>query len=206
MKNSNQQKTSVIQRNRKTVPTLSQKPPAFKASVASRHKFRFVALNGVTNESVTRADLLNLMVVATGGTSACRLLAGVRLLSISIWSPILATFDPQTVCVEWLGAYAPSSLISDTSVGMSPARLRTHPPVRSSAEWWTLLGQNESETLLNLTAPTGSIVDVSLDLVFIDNESATSGTAPYTGLTTGQVYYGRLDGYNFQATGGVSAL
>jgi len=82
----------------------------------------------------------------------------------------------------------------------------TGPPKNSSADWWSITGQNETEQLMLITAPVGSIIDLSVEARLIDNEPMTSGSGSPVGLPTGTVYYGRLDGSGgvFLATGGVT--
>lgn len=181
-------------------------PPQFDSTLTTGHRFRFVAGSAASQQNITRGNLLNLMFVATSAVAGARIYTAVRLRRISVWSPIVATFTPQTIALEWRGQYASSKIRSDTSQGLQAAKLSSKPPKLSSTGMWTESGQDEAEVLAILTAPTGSVVDVDLTLKFVDIESFTTTGETYVGETLGTVYYNYLDGYTtkvFAASGGV---
>jgi len=80
----------------------------------------------------------------------------------------------------------------------------TGPPTNSSADWWSITGQNETEILMLINSPMGGILDLSVEARLVDDEAAIAGTA--TAAALGTVFYGRLDGSAagvFTASGGV---
>lgn len=189
---------------------INSHPPSRNLTPAMEHVFRFQATGTATQVSVTRGQLLNLIGVSDSLTAltADRILGAAKLRSISVWSPVIASFVPQTITVEWVGLNAPSSLVSDSSEGLKPAALRTSPPPDSSADWWSIIGQNESEVLMLISCPTASIIDLSMKYKLIDNEPKSTFTVATSSLTGAQVGYSRLDGSAgvLQASGGVSAF
>jgi hypothetical protein len=170
------------------------RPPQFQPTCKFNHKFRFLCTAGGT-VTVTRANLLNLLCVATSPTAADRIIEAIRLRSIEIWSspPALGS-APLSVSVEWVGSNAPSIINSDTSMGVLPAHVRTTPPPRSSDEWWSMSGTDETDPLFTLILPVQSIVDVRVAVRLIDNEPQQTTSEILAGATLGRVYYDYLDG------------
>jgi hypothetical protein len=165
----------------------------FIPTLKVNHKFRFLNSSGST-KTITRAELLNLYCMATGTTTSSRIIEAIRVKSIEIWTnPPALGAAPLTVSVEWVGVQAPSTIISDTSMGVLPAHVRTRPPPRSSDQWWSMTGQNENDPLMTIIAPAESVLDLQVAIRFVDNEAATSGDSP-TGANSGQVYFNYLDG------------
>jgi len=71
---------------------------------------------------------------------------------------------------------------------MQPARVSCAPPANSIASFWQL---TSATAIADITAPTGSIIDVWLDLVMTDGDANTS-VAVATGVL-GTFYYLSLD-------------
>lgn len=144
--------------------------------------------------SVTRADLLNLVQVATSSTSSVRVVEAVRLRCVEMWSnPSALGAPPVNLNLEWLGENSPSTVVSDVSMGVRPAHVRTSPPAATSNRWWSMTGSLESDSLFLITLAANSVVDVTVDLRLVEKESPTAGDAT-SGLTLGQFYGGYLDG------------
>jgi len=173
-------------------------PPPFHPTVCSVHRFRFVA-NSAATVTITRKNLLNLLLVATSATSTVRVIEGIRLRRVNIWSnPVIgvgaAVPSPlQTAQLEWIGENSPSTVISDTTMGVRPLHLSTSPPPSASNRWWSMSGFQETDDLFSLILPAASIVDVSVDIRFVEQEAPTAGDTP-AGATLGQMYGGYLDG------------
>jgi len=158
------------------------------------HKFRFKAIGAAVAYPVTRAQLLNLIQVATSATTSARVIGAARLKRVRVWSPIDVTaFAPQTISVEWAGPYSPSSIHSASSEGLVPAKLISRPPMGMNPSWWAISGSNETDVLFKITCPQSSIIDVDVALKLVDDEGAVAGDY-LTGLTLGKVYFGYLDG------------
>ncbi len=184
-------------------------PPQFVSTLALGHRFRFTGSG--TSKSVTRGMLLNLVSMATTTTNQYRLLQAVRVKRVQVWgqAPSLGSAGAPVV-VEWVGYQAPSTIHSDTPMGVMPAYVSARPPKDASNRWWSISGTNESEVLFKLTCGAGSVIDVSLTCRLIDDEVATAaenGTAAAS--TVGTIYWNYLDGYAskaFAPTGGVTIL
>jgi len=182
-------------------------PPARNLTPLMTHVFRFQNPTAASQVAITRGGLLNLMGVGITATTSARIFGAVKLRSIRVWSPISQAFTPELITVEWTGLNAPSSLHSDSSQGLRPAMVHTHPPPDSSADWWCITAQNEAEILMLITCPVATIIDVTVDVRFADNEAAVVFTSA---VPIGTVAYGRLDAAGtiqsgvLLASGGVS--
>jgi len=110
-------------------------------------------------------------------------------------NPLALGSASDAIQLEWIGSYAPSTVVSDQTMGVSPAHFRTSPPKNSNADWWTNSGgSNEGVDMFILTYPaSGCIVDVTLDCRMVESEAPTAGDNG-AGLTLGQVYGDYLDG------------
>jgi hypothetical protein len=82
--------------------------------------------------------------------------------------------------------------VSDTTVSTAtPAHLKAIPPSNSVAGFWMLSSNNNN--LFILTAPTGSIIDVDLDLIVQDDDAGGQTQITVATATLGAVYYLSLD-------------
>jgi hypothetical protein len=168
--------------------------PPFTPTIKLSHKFRFV--NGTNNGTytITRAQVLNLVAYAYNTNNTYRLFEAVRLKVVEVWTnPTALGSAPSSVSLEWLGGYGPSTVVSDTTMGVSPAHIRTTPPASSSDRWWCMSGFNETDDLFTLILPVDCVIDVTLDIRMVEQEAPTQGDSG-TGLTLGQLYGDYLDG------------
>lgn len=177
-------------------------PPPFRPTLRVNHKFRFIGSegSGETAVTITRANLLNLLVTATSTTTTVRTFEAVRLKKVEMWSNAPALGAASTlVQVEWLGENSPSTVFSDSSMGVRPAHVVSRPPPRSSNQWWSMSGTLESDPLFSLLMPANGIIDVVLQVQLIETESPTAGPTP-SGASLGQVYGATLDGNGVTGT------
>jgi hypothetical protein len=168
-------------------------PPPFVPTVSLFHKFRYQNTSNGTY-TITRKQMLNLLLVTPTAATSVRLLQAIRLRKVEIWAnPVALGSSPQSVSVEWVGENSPSTVISDISMGVRPAHVSTKPPARSSAQWWSLSGSQEADALFTMILPLNCVIDVSADLRFVEQEAPTAGEIP-AGAIVGQVYGDFLDG------------
>jgi hypothetical protein len=172
----------------------SLQPPPFTPTLALSHKFRFVSGGNSGTFGITRKNLLNLVVMANSTTTTVRLFEAIRLKNVEIWgNPSALGSAPVTLQLEWLGENSPSTVVSDTSMGVRPAHVSSSPPPSSSNRWWSISGTSESDVLFNMTVPTDCVIDVTTELRFVEQEAPTAGEAAVA-ATSGQVYGDYLDG------------
>jgi hypothetical protein len=169
-------------------------PPQFKPTVGFSHKFRFASGTNAGTTAITRAQLLNLIQVATSAVTTVRVFQAVRLKKVEMWTnpPVLGS-TPVTCSCEWIGENSPSTVHSDTSMGVQPAHVLSRPPASSSNRWWSLSGQQETDNLIVLIFPADTIIDVSVQVRMVEQENPTAGDVP-AGASLGKLYGNYLDG------------
>jgi hypothetical protein len=95
-----------------------------------------------------------------------RMIDAFRIDSVELFaSPAMGTSN--TVALDWAGTNTGrSTRVSDTSLGINPAHIRTTPPEGSAASWWQ--NTSGSTVLFKITIPSGGVLDLTLDLVLVD--------------------------------------
>lgn len=165
----------------------------FVPTIRTTHKFRFSNTSAVS-VSITRKNLLNLVQVASSAVTTVRVFQGVRLKGIETWSnPTALGAAPSTSQVEWAGENSPSTVVSDTGMGVRPAHIRTSPPPSSSNRWWCFSGSQETDVLFTISLPANSICDITVELRLVEQEAPVAGDVP-VGATLGTLYGNYLDG------------
>lgn len=189
-------------------------PPEFVPTFSLGHKFRFTSPSGSSFAGlpITRAMLLNLYTMAATTTIQYRVITGIKLNRVRMWGQptALGSLSTAPVIVEWLGLNSPSTIHSDTAIGVRCAYVDTRPPVDASNRWWSISGNNETEVLFKVSGPVGTIIDVDCSIRFADDEAAVQGeNGTALGSLAGTVYWNYLDGFASKKlipTGGVTVL
>jgi hypothetical protein len=177
------------------VKSLDESPPPHDASISITKKFRFICQTACVDSAFTQTQLLDLLAQVNAATVAYRLNSAIRLRKVSIWAVPLSYASvsqaPTTVAVEFnnlgvAGSFgSPPRKYSDSSqnpadyahIGVSPD------PGSLSGSWF-----NDAATspIMNIQCPVGAIVDLTLDLVMRNNETAVA-TRAISGGTVGDV-------------------
>jgi hypothetical protein len=168
-------------------------PQQISSNIVLRHTYRFVSTSGL-GTALTPTSLL--CAAGTMGvvvnTQVNSFFASVRIRRIVIYTPPASQGSNATCSVDWVGFNnSPNIEQSDTTVSVAqPAIVSTSPPASSLASFWQVAG---TATLCTLTAPTGSIIDVSLDLILTDDDAGTLANSTVATAALGIVYYLSLD-------------
>ncbi len=164
-------------------------PRQFTATVNFNHRFRF-SVSSTSSIVVTRAALLNMMMVGVSSTSLNRIVAAVKLNQLTLYgigiSSATVPIGHSTVSVEWLSDLGTTAIKSDTGTSIEPAKVVSGPPINSRASFWSRTGYNESEALMRLELTAGNIVDFDLSIVLYNNDTPVAISA--TSVTVGQLY------------------
>jgi len=167
-------------------------PPQIQANVRVRHTYRFTSTSA-TATAITPTSTLGAMggVSAAANTNVSSFFGSFLIREVKIYTPPASQGAAATCSVEWIGlANCPNVEVSDTTVSVAdPAVIRSRPPVNSLASFWQLAG---TTAYMTLTAPAGSIIDVSLDAVLFDDDVAQAVNA-VAASSLGSVYYLSLD-------------
>jgi hypothetical protein len=171
----------------------SQRPAQLSTNIVYHHVFRYTSTNGGLTY-VTDTDLIQASgALCSSATAAYRIAAAAKLSHVAMWTPPALQGAAATCSVEWRGqANSPPVEISDTTVSTaSPAHLMSRPPAQSLAAFWLT---DTSTRVMTITAPVGTIIDVSVSYVLRDGNEAPNATAIVTlGATTGYLLFPQLD-------------
>jgi hypothetical protein len=173
------------------------KPPQLKSNLVTTHKFRFLSsTNNV--QTITAQELITMCGnVAATTTSAYSIWGAVKLKRVSVWAPPPSQGSAITTSCVWSAGTSGQNFVnmevSDTSNSVAtPAVIHTSPPKESQASFWQNVGNNAD--LFNLVAPTGSIIDVTVDMVLADNELPPIDST-VVAATVGDIYFSGLNGW-----------
>lgn len=170
-------------------------PPQINSNVRTQHRFRFLASGAVTNQIISSNGLLGMSgTIGTVTNSTVTLCyESVRLKSVEVWAPPAAQGGAATVSVEWIGsANSPSIEVSDTTMSVAQnAHIKCAPPKMSLASFWQI--SDTSANLFTLNCPTGSVVDISVELMFVDRSTAPATISAIATVVVGRVYFLALD-------------
>jgi len=177
--------------------------PMFKPTVAFNHKFRFAGLSTAAGVTISGKNLLNLLLVGSSTTTSARLLEGIKIKRLQIWlaPAVLGANAMTSISVEWFGYNAPSTVVSDTAIGVVPAKLDTRPPKSATASMWATSGGmldstaqiGQLFTIIGTNSTLDIVIDLTCECSMVESESPTAGDVP-AGAVAGQVYGNYLDG------------
>ena len=178
-----------------SVPTL----PPNTAEISSSKRIRYNEVTaGAT--TITRKDLLNLVVIPDTTTTAYGLLKSCRILKIEIWSVVSTATNPigtgADCTVTWLSNLGRQTVARCTQMGVAPGYLKTRPPENSLAGFWTQANSDLTEQICTIDAENGSIIDITFELIFANNQAARN-FAITTGVV-GRVSYNSFASYTPQ--------
>jgi len=181
-------------RPRRTV-TSRNRPAQHSTNIRLSHTYRFSNLTNAVGQ-ITSAKILGSCgtMCTLGNTTAANLFESFRIRKFSVWSPPPGQGSFTTCSIDWVGtSQAPAVEISDTSNSVAtPAFISSAPPPSSNASFWQTPGI-ASVALFNYVIPSGSIIDLELDLILLDDDAIQTSNTIATG-TVGNVYYLPLDG------------
>ncbi len=183
----------MAQRKSRRPRLVAAGPGQFSANVSFSHTYRFVSTSGTSTVITPTSVLCAAGTVCTVVNSTCTSFFGsFKINRVSIWTPPASQGSSATCSVTWNGnANSPNKEISDTTVSVSrPAHVSTTPPPQSVAAFWQTPGTGN---LFTIVAPTGSIIDISLQLILSDNDTPTSASSTVATASLAGVFYLSLD-------------
>lgn len=167
------------------------------STVGATHKFRFTASGSVTNSVISYQQLSQLYGVAYSATDCYQLIDSVKICSLELWGPVPAAGATTVIACEWSNTNTAigSDTITYLDSSVSPFKcphIRMSPSNNSSQAMW----HNGADTsnAVKFTVPTGTVIDFTLAIKFIEDTTTLTYTAAAAGLTAGRVYWSRLDG------------
>ncbi len=180
--------------------------PMYNPSTLIRRKIRYQCLNSGGTFNVCGAGLLDAMFVATGGTAGFRVFSSVRIRSVRMWTSgsqsttLNTSLEQSVLAIEWTSSeYQKDTKLEVNPLGVEVAQLYSVPPLNSSVSWWITSGGvldhyiSAGGSVCNIQCGVGTIIDLDLEMLMIDDEIALSVIRGVTGASTGKFYYSPLD-------------
>ncbi len=180
--------------------------PMYNPSTSIRRLIRYQCLTtgGVFN--ICGAGLLDNYFVASSATVGYRCFTSCRVRSIRMWcsgsqsSTANTGLEQSTMAVEWTSnQYQKDTKIEVNPLGTEVAQIFAVPPLNSAGSWWITSGGNLDHyisaggSICNIQCAVGTIIDLDIEYLMIDDEIALPILRGMTGATTGKVYYSPLD-------------
>jgi hypothetical protein len=200
-------------RGRQSVPMSIERaehPPQIDGyQITHKTRLRFTVTAAVTNQLFTVTQVGQTMCVATTAIAGFCLFDVFRIKRVQIWG-IAAQGTPTTVQVQFspISQLGDANIHTDTSLGVKPAYISAAPSRFSLAS----LFQNvaSANDLFSVTAPAGSIIDLSLSYRTSSN-APVALTNALVGANPGEFYFRGLDslataGTNFPPPNGVQVI
>lgn len=179
------------------IPNPPQWSPTIRVGATMRFIVNTQIGGGINQIPISNWDLLDLKCLAVTNTAAYRVYSAVKLTCVEVWSANAQGDSSNTVSVEFdtnnpiVGDS--SRLVTDTAVGISNiAHVRARPAPASYSAMWLSEAPVKYTTFV-LTAPEGSVVDVSYTFTLMDDEPGQSVRSPVAGATPGYFYTRHLD-------------
>jgi hypothetical protein len=173
-------------------------PPQIDCPIRQKHRFRYEETqDGGADVTIYNKDLLDLVCMATASNVAYRVLDGVKLDLVEMWScnnPSISNYSNQ-ITLEWLNTQysgAPGNTYTDQAMGATDiAHICARPPKEAGSAFW--IADGDRTPLFNMRLPQYTIVDIVVEVVFADTDSAILVSGAVAGATLGQLYYRYLD-------------
>jgi len=176
-------------------------PPLETTTVIKSRTVRFLTAGLVSNYGVTNANLLTNWCLATSTTACSSIIASVKLKRIQMWYANESASSPQSLIIEgapqsgsgnpYVGSLSDLHIV--TALGASSqAYLDYRPAKNSSAAMWLSNNSSQIYTVVNLSCPQGTIIDVTYDCALIDDEPSLVGPT-LVSATVGKLYTLSLD-------------
>ncbi len=173
-------------------PGREIRPPVLSTNVRVTHKYRFNVGSSKTGQVITANQIFGAAGVfaVVANSTVAPIYSSFKLNFIEVWAA--SSTQVQSIAIEWLGNNnSPNIEITDTGMTpVYPAHVRCAPPKNSLASFWQTYGV--SGNMFILTCPSGSIIDLSVQLIMADTTSAIS-TISVTSATVGHTYFLSLD-------------
>lgn len=174
------------------VDPVPHPPPISGVTLLQRRHQRYVATaNTVVN--ITYQNLLDSVLIASSATQGFQLFEAVRVVKVECWYASMSSAI-GTVSVEFNGLIAgfvgDQKVHQDSSMATRPAHVVARPGKNTAAAFFQ---PSSGSSCFQLTAPSGTIVDVVLEFRGQFN-FATPVAFALVGALTGGVYMRGLDG------------
>lgn len=167
-------------------------PPPYMVQEVRSWTLRYITTAPLAAIALTAVNLGSMLgFVATSATTSAFLSSVVKVKRITLWAPVATAGTSVQAVIDWNSTAAlfvsPGSASEDSSVSFDrPAHLDCVPPKESLSRMWQSV--LSTDALVTLTAPTGTIIDFTLNWVINDNGGPVPGPV-IIGGTIGQIFH-----------------
>ena len=168
------------------------RPPQHSPAIRVQKVFRYSTSAAVAS-NITVALLLDSLCVATTATAATRLIKSFRLIKVEAWNLPAQGAAGGEIVITGAGA-GPENRKADVSMGVTPAHVIWRPAPNSPSAFWQQSGTSEANVLFVITAPTVTVVDLTMEIILQCDDAPTAVTSTVAGATAGTVYLAPMDG------------
>lgn len=190
-----------ISNGRRTLANGLSHPPPIQPQIKQRMRLRYTCTTAATNKAITFFNVLDAVIIAnTGAGAGVQIFDQCKIHSVEVWSAPAQGAASAQCSVQFSGAVAgfagDGKVVSDNSMGVTPAHVRAIPEKMSQAALWQFQSAN---TAFLLTCPVGSVIDVDVSFRVI-SAAVPTATGAIAGAVVGQIYYRGLDSLAVAAT------
>lgn len=172
--------------------------PNWKSEPILSRKMRFKALSAISGAAITWPELASAVtgVIATAATTSVHVAVAIRIRRVDIYFSATAAGTITEAIIDWdadtgVSVYSPNSSTEATTASIADIKhLSCVPPANSQASMWQYVAT--AATSLKLSVPASAVVDITVDYVFNDSDSAIAGPA-LSGATLGTIYHKQPD-------------
>lgn len=181
-----------------TGAVFAHPPMLVQYPVHMRQKLRFIVTAVLANASITYNNLIDTVGIVTTATSLFNLFREVKINSIEMWDLGASQGVVSTLGVLWnendTNLASAGRLISDMSLGVVPAHVKTKPLKDTlSSQWHVGFGPNNTNAFA-LTASGGCVIDVDLSFRGSSSGQANGAAVACVGGVVGATAWRGLDG------------
>jgi hypothetical protein len=179
----------------------AQHIPQFRSNISFSYTYRFVATAGATSV-ITGANIAGAIggIGTTANSTVTLFSNSFKIKRIKMWAPPPTQGSSATVSCEF--GQATGSVVnqteleySDTSINPScPAYITMRPPKSSQSSFWQFPIGGGNASLLTLTYPIGTVIDLTVDVILADDNANRLQASSLVTVVLGNIYYLALDG------------
>lgn len=181
-------------RRKQNQSALDPRPPRVTTSISLNHTFVFRS-GSAGASSITRADLLNLLVLpySSAPNTAYRIVSSIRLKRVRAWYMPTTGYTADSFTLRWTSEYGPAKNMLQPDLGTArPGYFSARPPRSSFASMACRTGTSESQELFAMVFPAYTILYLDVQITLPETDIVASTNVTGWGVASFSSYYGRV--------------
>jgi len=173
-------------------------PPIPSYTLQHRCRMRFIVIATLAGQSITWSNLIDTIGFVASATSGYNVFREVKVNEIEVWDIAANQGAVSTISVLWnendSNQAGDGRLVSDMSLGVVPAHVRTRPTKNSlSSKWHIGFGPN-TVNAFQISASGGCVIDVDLSYRGNGTGQVNGEALALVGGIVGATFWRGLDG------------